>query len=40
MVLQLPRLVLDVVLGGHDILLTGVASFLIAVVVNGRDSDV
>jgi hypothetical protein len=38
MVLRLPRLALEVTLGGCDILI-GVASFLIVAVIIGRDSD-
>jgi hypothetical protein len=37
MVLQLPRLVLEVTLGGRDILLIGVVCFLVVVVAVGSD---
>jgi hypothetical protein len=37
MVLQLMRLVLQIALGGCDILLIGIASFLVVVVVAGSD---
>jgi hypothetical protein len=40
MVLRLPRLVLEVMLDGYDMLLAGDNSFLIIAIVTGHDSDV
>jgi hypothetical protein len=39
MVFWLPRLALEIVLGGHDILLIGVVCFLVIIVATGSDCD-